>query len=184
MNFNDHSRLKDQHAFLGASKYHWLGYDEEKLVASYKRHNAAEKGTKLHELANQCILLGVKLPKTRNALNQYVNDAIGFKMTPEQTLYYSEFCFGTADVISFHKNVLRIHDYKSGETPASMKQLLIYAALFCLEYKKQPSDIIIELRIYQLDEVITYIPSPEEIFDVMDKIIMSSKKLEETSIGG
>ena len=28
--FNDHSRLAGQHAFLGASKYHWINYDEKK----------------------------------------------------------------------------------------------------------------------------------------------------------
>lgn len=25
MNFNNHSNLEGQHAFLGASKYHWMG---------------------------------------------------------------------------------------------------------------------------------------------------------------
>ena len=39
-------------------------------------------------------------------------------------------------LMKFNK-ILRIHDYKSGITPAKMDQLMIYAALFCLEYKKE-----------------------------------------------
>jgi hypothetical protein len=101
----------------------------------------------------------------------YVNDAIGYKMTPEQPLYYSENCFGTCDAISFRKNQLRIHDLKTGVTPAHMEQLLIYASLFCLEYGIKPSSIEAELRIYQSDDIIGYIPEPEEIVHVMDKII-------------
>ena len=31
MNWNNHSSLKDQHAFLSASKYHWVNYDNEKI---------------------------------------------------------------------------------------------------------------------------------------------------------
>ena len=30
----------------------------------------------------------------------YVNDGVGFKLTPEQILYYSPYCYGTADAIS------------------------------------------------------------------------------------
>ena len=37
MNFNKHSKLEGQHAFLGASKYHWINYDEEKIAESYLR---------------------------------------------------------------------------------------------------------------------------------------------------
>ena len=32
MNFNRHSNLEGQHAFLGASKYHWIFYDEAKVA--------------------------------------------------------------------------------------------------------------------------------------------------------
>ena len=59
----------------------------------------------------------------------------------EQALYYSDNCFGTADAISFKKNFLRIHDLKTGVTPGSMKQLLIYASMFCLEYNFLPIQI-------------------------------------------
>ena len=94
MNFNRHSDLEGQHAFLGASKYHWINYDEEKLDFTYKRWLATAKGTALHDFAYQCIQLGIKLPNSQKTLNMYVNDAIGFKMTPEQTLFYSVNCFG------------------------------------------------------------------------------------------
>ena len=175
MNFNKHSNLEGQHAFLGASKYHWINYDETKLVESYTNYMAAQRGTILHEFAAQCIRLGQKLPKSRKTLNMYVNDAIGFRMTPEQPLYYSENCFGTADAICFRDNTLRIHDFKSGVTPARMEQLEIYAALFCLEYKVDPSDIDIELRIYQSDEILYHKPTAEEIFSIMNKIVAFDK---------
>jgi hypothetical protein len=99
MNFNKHSNLEGQHAFLGASKYHWINYSEEKVAESYSNFLATLKGTQLHEFAAQCIRLGQKLPSTKKTLNMYVNDAIGFKMTPEQPLFYSPNCFGTADSI-------------------------------------------------------------------------------------
>lgn len=178
MNFNEHYRLAGQHAFLGASKYHWINYDTDKLVTSYTRAMATVKGTELHELAARCIRLGQKLPKSRKTLNMYVNDAIGFRMKPEQALYYSENCFGTADAISFRNNFLRIHDLKTGETPAHMEQLEIYAALFCLEYKYKPSDIKMELRIYQFDDVTIYEPMTEDIVPIMDKIITFDKVLD------
>ena len=52
-----------------------------------------------------------------------------------------------------------------------MDQLEIYAALFCLEYRIKPTDIEIELRIYQNDEVLVHNPSPEDIVQIMDKIV-------------
>lgn len=175
MNFNRHSSLEGQHAFLGASKYHWINYTDEKLAESYSKFLAVQRGTVLHEFAAQCIRLGQKLPKSAKTLNMYVNDAIGFRMTPEQVLYYSENCFGTADAISFRRNFLRIHDYKSGIIPAHMEQLRIYAALFCLEYKVMPADINIELRLYQNDEIIIDNPDQEIIVPIMDKIIAFDK---------
>lgn len=108
MNFNKHSNLEGQHAFLGASKYHWINYSEEKVADAYAKFLATQRGTMLHAFAAQCILLGQKLPKSQKTLNMYVNDAIGYKMTPEQILYYSPNCFGTADAISFRNNMLRI----------------------------------------------------------------------------
>ena len=175
MNFNKHSLFEGQHAFLGASKYHWINYDESKLVESYSNYMAAQRGTELHEFAAQCIRLGQKLPKSQKTLNMYVNDAIGFRMTPEQVLFYSENCFGTADSIAFNKDFLRIHDYKSGVTPAKMEQLMIYAALFCLEYRKRPGDIGMELRLYQSDDIIVANPTAEDIAPIIDKIVSFDK---------
>lgn len=170
MNFNQHSLYEGQHAFLGASRYNWIHYDEEKVASRYAGYLATLKGTELHDFAARCIKLGQKLPKSRKTLNLYVNDAIGFKMTPEQILFYSANCFGTADAISFRNNFLRIHDLKTGTTPAHMEQLEIYAALFCLEYSYKPEKIGIELRIYQNDEAVIYSPDSEEIREIMDKI--------------
>lgn len=171
MNFNNHSNLEGQHAFLGASKYHWINYSEDKVADAYSKFLATQKGTVLHAFAAQCISLGQKLPKSQKTLNMYVNDAIGYKMTPEQTLFYSENCFGTADSISYRSGLLRIHDLKTGVIPAHMEQLMIYAALFCLEYKVKPADIDMELRIYQNNEVLYHNPTAEDIVPIMDKII-------------
>ena len=184
MNFHKHLDVEGQHAFLGASKYHWINYDENKISESYRNFIAVQKGTVLHEFAAQCIRLGQKLPRSRKTLNMYVNDAIGYRMIPEQVLYYSENCFGTADSIVFRDNLLRIHDFKSGVTPASMNQLKIYTALFCLEYLIRPEDIDVELRIYQMDEVNIYVPENDEIIEIMNKIknfdkIISKIKQEE-----
>ena len=179
MNFNQHYGLEGQHAFLGASQYHWLNYTEDKLVDRYNNWKAAQRGTELHELAAKLIDMKVKLPKTKQTLNMYVNDGIGFGMTTEQVLYFSENCFGTADSISFSKDFLRIHDLKTGSIPAHMEQLEIYAALFCLEYNKRPGDIGMELRIYQSDNKIIFQPTAEDIFPIMDKIITSDKIISE-----
>ena len=175
MNFTNHSNLEGQHAFLGASKYHWINYSEDKVAESYSRFLATQKGTQLHEFAAQCIRLGQKLPKSKKTLNAYVNDAIGFKMTPEQILFYSDNCFGTADAIAFRGDLLRIHDLKTGAIPAHMEQLEVYAALFCLEYKVKPADIRMELRLYQSDDILVANPTVEDIAPIMDKIITFDK---------
>lgn len=175
MNFNRHSNLEGSHAFLGASKYHWINYDEEKLASVYSGFLATERGTALHEFAAMAIKLGQKMPRSNKTINSYINDAIGYKMNPEQILYYSDNCFGTADAISFRNKFLRIHDLKTGETPAHMEQLEIYAALFCLEYDVRPSDIDMELRIYQSGDILVFNPTVEDIVPIMDKIISFDK---------
>lgn len=179
MNFNKHFSLEGQHAFLGASKYHWINYDENKVAESYAKFMATQRGTELHDFAARCIKLGQRLPKSDKTLNLYVNDAITYKMTPEQVLYFSENCFGTADAIGFRNNLLRIHDLKTGVTPAHMEQLEIYTALFCLEYNKRPSDIQMELRLYQSNEVLVHNPTAEDILPIMDKIISFDKIIDE-----
>jgi hypothetical protein len=182
MNFNKHSELVEQHAFLSPSKYHWINYDPTKLANSYTKFLAIQKGTELHAFACDCIRLKIKLPKSKKALNSYVNDCIGYRMTPEQPLYYSVNSFGTADAICFREKLLRIHDLKTGVSPVSMSQLEIYAALFCLEYNIKPHDISVELRIYQEDNFIVDIPSPETILEIMEKIILFDKEIERIKI--
>lgn len=179
MNFNKHSNLAGKHAFLSASKYHWVNYDDDKLAESFHNALAAAKGTELHDLAYRLINMGVKLPRTAKTLNMYVNDAIGYRMTPEVVLYYSDNAFGTADAISFRKDLLRISDLKTGVTPAKMTQLEIYAAFFCLEYEIRPADIDILLRIYQNDEVFEHIPELDSIVHIMDRIVTADRRLEE-----
>jgi hypothetical protein len=178
MIFNRHSSFEGKHAFLSASKYHWINYSNDKLDNSYRTALLAAKGTELHEFASQAIKLGIKLPRTQKTLNMYVNDAIGHRMKPEQMLFYSVNCFGTADAISFRNKVLRIHDLKTGTTPTSMKQLEVYAAMFCLEYNYKPYEIEIELRIYQNDEVMEHIPEDDDIVHIMDKIVTFDKQIE------
>ncbi len=187
MNFNKHSALEGKHAYLSASKYHWINYDSDKLATSYSNFLATKKGSELHELAASLIKHGIKQRASKKTFNMYVNDAIGYKMTPEQVLYYSENCFGTADAISFRKDkdhpngLLRIHDLKTGVTPAHMEQLMIYAALFCLEYGKEyrfrPGDIDIELRIYQSDEILYHNATEDDILPIMEKIVEFDKLL-------
>ena len=175
MDFNRHLDLEGQHALLGASKYHWINYTDDKLAESYQNFLAVQRGTELHAFAAQSIRHGIKLQKSAKTLNMYVNDAIGFKMTPEQVLYYSENCFGTADAISFRNDFLRIHDLKTGTVPAHMEQLRIYAALFCLEYRRKPVDIPMELRIYQNDEVLYDKPDPNDISAIMERIVRADE---------
>lgn len=179
MNFIEHSELVGQHAFLSASKYSWVNYDPDKLISTYKNFQAAQRGTELHDFARRCIELGQKLPRSNKTLNMYVNDAIGYRMTPEQVLFYSINCFGTADAISFKNGRLRISDLKTGVTPVKMTQLEVYTALFCLEYNVKPGEIETELRIYQNDDVMFYIPEVDTIAHVMDQIVVCDRLIEE-----
>lgn len=178
MNFNEHWGIEGRHAFLSPSQYHWVNYDPEKLEERFYNSKAAERGTELHEYAAMAIRLGRKQPKTKDTISMFVNDAIGYSMTPEQPLYYSENCFGTADAISFNRNLLRIHDLKTGVGPTSMMQLEVYAAIFCLEYNFDPSEIDIELRIYQLNEKEILVPESEDIRSLMDTIIQFDAMIE------
>lgn len=184
MNFVKHSNLEGLHAPFSASQNSWLRYDDEKALTVYKNKKAAEMGTKLHAWAKETIDLGIKQPKSKKTLYAYVNDAIGFKMSTEVVLYYSDRFFGTADAICFRNNVLRIHDLKTGVTPVHIEQLEIYAALFCLEYKVKPGDIDMELRIYQNDEVLIHNPTAEDILPIMDKIVHLNKLLEKAEYMG
>lgn len=173
MIFNRHSALAGSHAFLSASKSHWIRYDEERLKRYFITSQAAARGSRLHSIAQQLISERIKLPNNTQTLNRYVNDAVSYRMVPEQLLFYSVNFFGTPDAIGFSekKQILRISDLKTGEKEASFDQLLVYAALFFLEYGDdlmiRPNDIRTELRIYQNDGVREGLADPEEIMAIM-----------------
>ena len=177
MNFVKHLNLEGLHAPFSPSQSSWLRYDDSKALEVYNNKKAAEIGTKLHAWAKDTIDLGIKQPKSKKTIYAYVDDAIGYRMSTEVVLYYSDRFFGTADAISFRDGFLRIHDLKTGKLPVHMEQLEIYAALFCLEYKVKPGDIQIELRIYQNDEIIYHNPTAEDIVPIMDKIVHLDKLL-------
>ena len=179
MKFNNHRNLEGKHAIFSASQPAWLRYDDEKLITVFNNLKAKEQGTKLHAWAKDTIDLGIKQPKGKKTLYQYVNDAIGFGMSTEVVLYYSDRFYGTADAICFRNNMLRIHDLKTGRGPVHLEQLMVYAALFCLEYKMKPESIDIELRIYQNDDVLIHNPGSDEIREIMDLIIRFDKILQQ-----
>ena len=179
------------HAIFGASNYHWTNYDEEKMEEVYRNQLAIREGTLTHAFAAMCITRRQKLPKSRATLNQYVNDAIGFKMDPEVPLYYSENFFGTTDAINFrnhpdkdsqYKYFLRIHDLKTGRTPAKLRQLEVYAAFFFLEYNIKPEETEIELRIYQNNDILIGNPTMKDIKPIMNKIELFDKRIEKIKL--
>jgi len=172
MIFKNYSHLKNTHAFLSPSKYSWIRYPKDKLVESYSSFKRISLGTEYHEAAKDLIRLAIRLPKTKAAFNRFVNDGIGFKMEPEVLLYYSPYCYGQADCISFHDRILRIHDLKTGTNPGSMDQLMIYAGLFCLDYKIDIMSDIDEtiLRIYHDIDVLEYTPSKEDLLSIVSII--------------
>jgi len=160
MRFNSHPELEGKHAFLSPSGYHWIRYDDDKILDRLDTAMSAAHGTRLHAIAAELISLGINLPKNDITLNMYVNDAIGFNMSPEVVLMATYNAFGTADALSFRKErprdkkmTLRVHDLKNGVNVAKMDQLRVYAAFFCIEYQVNPNDIFIELRIYQNDDI-------------------------------
>jgi hypothetical protein len=179
MIFNKHSALEGRHALLSASKYHWLSKEGPQFDAWYDNLRAAAIGSEIHDIAAKLIKHKIKLPRNRTTLSQYVNDAIGYRMEPELILFYSVNCFGTADALSFRDNLLRIHDLKTGVSPASIKQLMVYAAMFCHEYEQDPYQINFELRIYQNDEIKTFEPEKEDILFVMRRIVELDNRIEE-----
>ena len=184
--FIKHYNLSGLHAPFSASKSSWLRYDDAKALEVYTNMKAAEKGTKLHQWAKDTIDLGIRQPRSNKTLYAYVNDAIGFQMETEVVLYYSDRFFGTADAISFRKNVLRIHDLKTGKVgkiEPHLEQLKIYAALFCLEYKIRPGEIDIQLRVYKNDEVVCHKAETDEVTHIMDRIVSLDKLLLKFSEG-
>lgn len=182
MRFNKHLDLEGRHSFLSPSKHAWLRYDDSKLERMFMEHLAHLRGTEEHKFAAQAITLGHKLPDEQKTMNLYVNDCIGWRMKPEVPLYWSDFCFGTADALGFveSQRKLRVSDLKTGRTPTKFDQLIIYAALFCLEYEyPKPWELDIELRIYQGNGVKFYPADPDEVFHAMDRILTGTRLLEQ-----
>lgn len=185
MIFNEHSNLIDQHSFLSPSKHHWIHYTPDKLSKTYLTHMAVQLGTKYHKIAAELIKMKIRLSKEESRIGRYVNDCIEDNMTPEQPLYYSDNCFGTADAISFEDNYLKIYDLKTGLSPVSIEQLRIYAALFCLEYQYNPHDIKIELRIYQKKKpLLKEFSDSDEICRIMDQIEVCDEIIENIKKSG
>jgi hypothetical protein len=180
--WHDHKSLEGKHAILSASQGGWINANDESLMHRTRSFYIADAGTVLHELASKLIKSklritddGVTLIKyelTNNfipyrifkdidiiarTIKAFVNDAIGFGMESERVLYVSPVCFGTTDAISYDeiKKILRIHDLKNGEKKVTdFRQLILYSAEFCIEYKVDPRELTeIELRYYQYDEI-------------------------------
>ena len=201
MIFRKHLELNGRHAKLSPSSWRWLNDDDESFVKRICSLYLADIGTILHDIARKHIKHRIKLNKydKKNVmlelvergipayvvdminldaifenLMRYVNDCVAYKMTPEVILYFSNNCYGTADAINYNEetHILRIYDLKTGTTPAHMEQLIIYVALFCLEYGIKPNSIHVELRIYQggeepwIDE-----PTVEQITTAIETII-------------
>ena len=209
MIWNDHSRdfPAGSHAMFSPSQPGWINLkDAEEVFKRYMASKATLIGTVVHEEACECIQTKTKYTKkeavkvltkrlvlngvSRSAFDpeflagnfvNYVNDALGYGMEPEKALYYSKWCAGTADAILYDekKKILRIHDLKTGITPAKFLQLEAYASLFFLEYGDvlhvTPGDVSIELRIFQGGEVNEMFPTSEDIVPIMDKLIWLTK---------
>lgn len=208
MIFEKHSKFEGLHAPFSASQPYWLGKDFESNKERYVSKWIPTVGTVTHAFAEAMIKKRIKLSKSDMKMYKlylldnkvqcipyyivecldlnglfanlipYINDGIGYHMTPEQVLYYSDRFFGTADTIAFNDNMLRIHDLKAGKLTAKIEQLMVYAALFCLEYNVKPGSIDMELRIYQNCEVIHHEPTAEDILPIMDQIQTQDKLFE------
>jgi hypothetical protein len=204
---NTHPELVGKHALLSPSKHSWLNYDDEKLRQMYVNSFASQIGTIVHDYAadkifyrqplednrseRNALLLrllkngippnAIQLEKLFTNLLPYVNDAIGFKMSPEICLYYTDNAFGWVDTIAFSRNVLRIHDLKTGDSPVSMDQLMCYAAYFYLTHKKEANlqKCKTELRIYQNNQVLIHTPSAYDISCVMDAVVHADMIVDE-----
>lgn len=181
MLWHNHSKiiLPGSHAIFSPSAYHWLNYDTNRAVEYVRDSRAKERGTRLHAFACDAIKLRQTLGG-KTTVSMYVNDCIKYGMDPEVQLYYSPNFFGTTDAITIDRGKLRISDLKTGtKVTPSMKQLLIYDALYCYDYGVDPRDIDHELRIYFKDERILEKPKASDIMMVMDKMRELNSAIEE-----
>lgn len=208
MTFTKHSDKVGKHAMLSPSSWRWVRDTPDELIKRLASQYMPVIGTNLHEIACKHIKYCIKMNKydRKNVLLEllakgvpsiildaldfdlifenlmlYVNDCIGFKMTPEVVLMYSDNMWGSTDAICFDEraHMLRIHDYKSGFGQVYMEQVMIYEALFCLEYQVRPEDIENELRIYQANSILYHNPTPDEINEIMDQIVMGDRILQQ-----
>ena len=146
---------------------------ESYIYNKYKEKEAEDYGLKLIQHLNY-------IPKeVYETVKFYINDGIGYKMTTEQPVKYSDVCFGHMDSVCFDRGLLRIHDLKTGSHEANMEQLVVYAALFCLEYGPKydfkPNEIDYELRLYQWDGIVIHKPTIEDILPVIDSVVTNNK---------
>lgn len=205
MIWNEHSELQGKHSVFAPSTPSWLNYsledeDEGVIFQRFCSQYAASIGTVTHAFAADRIHYNQKLQKANRTdllvdllkagippividldyiygnLQNYVNDAISFRMDTEVTLAYSSISYGHADAICFRDKELRIHDLKTGKGIFHLDQLLAYAAYFFLEYKADPRDISTILRIYHGGKIIEDQPEPERIQATMHQIVELDKK--------
>lgn len=66
MIFNNHSNLEGQHAFLGASKYHWINYSEDKVAEAYSKFLATQKEPFFTNLRASVFALGRNCRSLKN----------------------------------------------------------------------------------------------------------------------
>lgn len=175
MRLRSHFDLEGRHATLSPSQYHWVNYSDDKMMRVYREKRNAARGDRLHAIAAALIRDRIRLPEEPKTLNLFVNESIGWRMNPEQPVFYSDWAFGTADALSFRNNLLRISDLKTGLHEAKVTQLEVYAAYFCLEYDFMPTELEIELRIYQNNDVRVYEGDPVEIMRIMDRAVTFTK---------
>jgi hypothetical protein len=198
--FYEHKEIAEgAHALISPSR-HILkpNYTKEQFDNYILACYSTRIGTSIHELAAKLINNKIKVNKAeaskmitlkllddgipRNVFDAdnyvdtfvpYVKDAIGFDMSAEKVLKYSRYAFGTTDAIRYNdsKHQLRIHDLKTGKMPASLDQLVAYAALFFLEYKIKVGDVSTEIRIYQNGEILSGFPTASDILPIMDQIV-------------
>lgn len=213
MIWNEHSELRGKHAVFAPSNPSFLNYSlsaegEDVIFQRYSSQFSSQIGTIVHDFAEERIQYNQKLHKTNKSdllirllkagippividldyiygnLIPYVNDAISFRMDPEVVLKYSDDCFGTTDAICYRDKELIIHDLKTGKMPVHMDQLLVYAALFFLEYKASPDTTSTILRIYQASDILEDRPEPVRIRAAMDQIVELDKKVKKWKAEG
>lgn len=207
--FNPHKEIgKDDHAIISPSRHNVKpGMTDEQFDAYICSIWSTTIGTALHDLAATIITKRVRIssgremqhdidialckagvpmnvnynPTLPETLIMYTKDCIGFDMSIEQPLAYSKWVFGRADAISFNprKGELKIFDLKTGKVPASLDQLLQYAAIFFLEYNIKPGEVKTELDIYQNGDILTGLPKASDILPQMDEFKKRSKYCDE-----